>query len=158
MQGAYSSSPYRKTAPVDMLDQREIDVSLARLDVVARVMDTAVRIPGTEMRFGLDAIVGLVPVVGDLITTAISSYIIYEARRLGASRWLIARMAANTTFDGIVGMIPILGDAFDLLYKANVKNLALLRRHLDSKGIVSKGIGSRADGMTIDGTASRVDR
>lgn len=93
-------------------------------------MDSAVAIPGTNVRLGLDALVGLVPVVGDLVTTAISSYILYEARRLGASKFTLARMAANIAIDGVVGAIPIAGDVFDVAFRANRRNMALLRDHL----------------------------
>lgn len=94
-------------------------------------MDSAVAIPGTNVRLGLDALVGLVPVVGDLVTTAISSYILYEARRLGASKFTLARMAANIAIDGVVGAIPIAGDVFDVAFRANRRNMALLRDHLE---------------------------
>jgi hypothetical protein len=65
----------------------------------------------------------------------VSSYLIWEARQLGAPRWLIARMMANTLLDTTFGVIPVVGDAFDVLFRANMKNMALLRRHLDKKGI-----------------------
>ncbi len=71
------------------------------------------RAAGQPARIGLDAIVGLIPVIGDVVTTAISSYIVWEARRLGAPRWLIARMAANVAIDGVVGALPLVGDLFD---------------------------------------------
>ena len=89
------------------------------------LLDSAIRIPGTKIVMGLDALLGLVPVIGDAISGLISSYIIFEARRLGAPRWLIARMAANTTLDTILGSIPLLGDMFDVAYKANLKNVNL---------------------------------
>ena len=107
---------------------------MARLDALAMLLDSAIRIPGTKIVMGLDALLGLVPVIGDAISGLISSYIIFEARRLGAPRWLIARMAANTTLDTILGSIPILGDVFDLAYKANLKNVNLLKRHAEKHG------------------------
>jgi hypothetical protein len=75
-----------------------------------------------------------VPVIGDAISGLISSYIIFEARRLGAPRWLITRMAANTALDTILGSIPLLGDMFDVAYKANLKNVNLLKRHAEKHG------------------------
>jgi Domain of unknown function (DUF4112) len=124
--------------------------SLERLEALAKLMDSAFLVPGTNIRMGLDAIIGLVPVVGDLVSGAISSYLIWEARRLGASRWVIGRMAANTLIDTTFGVIPILGDAFDVLFRSNMKNLALLRRHLTKKGLAGP-----ASGPVIDGEAVR---
>src|SRR5262245_53475060 len=116
---------------------RPAEQSLARLEALAKLMDSAFLVPGTNVRMGLDGILGLVPVVGDLISGAISSYLIWEARRLGASRWVIGRMAANTLIDTTFGAIPIVGDAFDVLFRTNVRNLALLRKHLARKGVTA---------------------
>lgn len=109
----------------------EFDESFARIETLAKVLDSAIRIPGTNVVMGLDAVLGIVPVVGDAISAAIGSYIIWEARRLGAPRWLIARMTMNTTFDTLVGSIPVVGDIFDVAYKSNLKNVALLKRHVE---------------------------
>jgi hypothetical protein len=119
--------------------------SLARLDALARVMDSAVTIPGTNVTMGVDAALGLLPVIGDAISTMIGGYIIWEAKRLGASRFTIARMAANTTVDAVVGSIPVVGDVFDVAYRSNRKNIELLRRHVEKTGL---GGGPR----TIDAT------
>ena len=81
----------------------DVEQSLVRLEAVAKLMDGAIVIPGTDLRIGLDAVIGIVPGIGDLISGAIGSYLIWEARRLGASRVLIARMAANTTIDTVLG-------------------------------------------------------
>jgi Domain of unknown function (DUF4112) len=115
-------------------DAQRTQQSLLRLEALARLMDGAFVIPGTKLRVGLDAIIGLVPIAGDLIASIVSSYLIWEARQLGASRWLIGRMIANTTIDTLFGMVPLVGDAFDVLFRANIKNLALLRRHLEKRG------------------------
>src|SRR3954451_9639906 len=103
---------------------------IARIDALATLLDTAFLIPGTGIRFGLDALIGLVPAIGDLITTAMSLYIVNEARALGAPRLLILRMLANVALDGVVGAVPLVGDAFDVLWRANRRNVALLRDHL----------------------------
>jgi hypothetical protein len=121
---------------------------MARLDLLAHLLDTAILLPGNR-RIGLDAIVGLIPVIGDAITTAISSYIVWEARRLGAPRWLIARMAANVAIDGVVGAVPIIGDLFDAAFKANRRNVQLLRAHLERSGALKPSV--------IDVTATRID-
>ena len=104
---------------------------IARLDALATLLDTAFFIPGTNIRFGVDAMIGLVPGIGDAITTVMSLYIVHEARELGAPRHLIARMLANVALDGVVGAVPFLGDAFDVMWRANRRNMALLRNHLD---------------------------
>jgi uncharacterized protein DUF4112 len=129
---------------------RETAQSVARLEGLARLMDGALVIPGTHLRFGLDALVGLVPVVGDVISGLISSYLIWEARQLGAPRWLIARMMANTLLDTTIGAIPLLGDAFDIMFRANMKNMALLRRHMERRGL------STPPGPAIEGEAIRM--
>jgi hypothetical protein len=107
--------------------------ALDRLDRVTQLLDTALVIPGTNIRFGADAIVGLVPGIGDAITTAISAWVIYEARRLGAPRHLVARMVGNVALDGLVGAVPLLGDVFDLMFKSNRKNIRLLRAWMDKQ-------------------------
>jgi Domain of unknown function (DUF4112) len=104
---------------------------IARLEALANLLDTAFIFPGTNVRFGFDAIIGLVPGIGDAITTVISLYIVREARALGVPRHVIARMLGNVALDGVVGAIPFLGDAFDVMWRANRRNMALLRKHLD---------------------------
>jgi Domain of unknown function (DUF4112) len=104
---------------------------LARLENLAALMDTALVIPGTHVRFGLDALVGLLPGVGDMITTAISLYIVNEARHLGAPAHIIFRMLGNVTVDGIIGAIPVAGDTFDVFFRANRRNVLLLRNWLE---------------------------
>ena len=111
--------------------------SMARVEALARLMDGAIAIPGTNIRMGLDALIGLVPVAGDMISGIISSYLIWEARQLGAPHWLIARMVANTFLDTTIGAIPIVGDAFDVMFRANMKNMALLRKHMVKKGLTN---------------------
>jgi hypothetical protein len=106
---------------------------IARLDALANLLDSALIVPGTNIRFGLDALIGLFPGIGDLITTATSLYIVHEARQLGAPKHLILRMIGNIALDGIVGAVPVLGDAFDVLFRANRRNMALLRNHLESQ-------------------------
>jgi predicted signal transduction protein with EAL and GGDEF domain len=110
--------------------------ALERLERLAQLLDTAILIPGTRFRFGADAIIGLVPGIGDMITTAISAYIVIEARRLGAPRHLIARMIGNVALDGVIGAVPLVGDLFDTVWRANIRNMRLLRQHLESQGAV----------------------
>jgi hypothetical protein len=117
----------------------ETSQSVTRLEGLARLMDGAFVLPGTNIRVGLDVIIGMVPVAGDVVSGVISSYMIWEARQLGAPKWLIGRMMANTLLDTTVGAIPILGDAFDVMFRANMKNMALLRRHMEKRGLTAAG-------------------
>ncbi|MBS0242232.1 MAG: DUF4112 domain-containing protein [Proteobacteria bacterium] len=98
-------------------------------------MDAAVTLPGSNVRVGLDAVLGLVPVVGDVLSQVISSYIIWEARRLGVSKLTIWRMIANSTFDTLVGSVPVVGDAFDVAFRSNLKNVRLLKTELQRMGV-----------------------
>jgi hypothetical protein len=107
---------------------------IARIDALATLLDTAFILPGTNVRFGLDAIIGLVPGIGDVITTAMSLYIVHEARQLGAPRHVVLRMLANVMLDGLVGAVPVVGDAFDVLWRANRRNMRLLQSWLDREG------------------------
>jgi Domain of unknown function (DUF4112) len=104
---------------------------MARIDRLATLLDTALVIPGTRMRFGLDALIGLFPVFGDIITTALSLFIVHEAYHLGAPGHVIARMLGNVALDGVFGAVPLVGDAFDVLWRANRRNMRLLREWLE---------------------------
>jgi hypothetical protein len=103
---------------------------LARVRALARLLDTAVGIPGTRMRVGLDAVLGLVPGVGDVAGTVAAGYIVLTAVRLGAPRAVLARMLVNVGIDTAVGVVPVVGDLFDAGYRANARNVALLEAHL----------------------------
>ncbi|TPK04947.1 DUF4112 domain-containing protein [Mesorhizobium sp. B2-5-9] len=104
--------------------------AIAELDILSVLLDSQWRIPGTPIRFGLDALVGLVPVLGDTATGLVSAYIVLRARKCGAGKLLVARMLANVLFDTVLGSVPILGSIFDVYYKANNRNIRLLRAHL----------------------------
>ena len=104
--------------------------SLARARALTRLLDTAARIPGTGIRFGLDPILGLVPGLGDTAGALLSGYLVLLASRAGASRATIVRMIANVAIDTIGGSLPVLGDAFDVAWKSNSRNLVLLERTL----------------------------
>ncbi len=108
---------------------------IARLDWLATLLDTVLVIPGTNVRFGLDALIGLFPGIGDAITTVLSLFIVHEAHQLGAPGHLIARMLGNVAIDGMVGAIPVVGDAFDVVWRANVRNMRLLREWLEREGL-----------------------
>lgn len=104
---------------------------LVRLEALAKLLDIAFVLPGTNIRYGIDGIIGLIPVVGDLIATALSLWLVREARALGAPWHLTARMLANVAVQGVVGTVPVAGDAFDVLFRANMRNARLLRRWLE---------------------------
>ena len=122
----------------------ETEQALLRLDALAHVMDSAFTIPGTNVTMGVDALLGLLPGIGDAISGAISSYLIWEAKQLGAPKILLARMAGNVAIDTVVGAVPFVGDIFDVAYKSNRKNVTLLKKHLEKQGF------SGRDGKTID--------
>lgn len=104
---------------------------LKHLDSVARLMDSQFRLPGTNFRFGLDAIIGLIPGAGDLSMFAISGYMIMVMSRNGASGFILARMILNVVVDALVGMIPFVGDIFDFAFKANIKNMKLMNQYYE---------------------------
>jgi hypothetical protein len=106
---------------------------LARLEALAKLLDVAFILPGTNVRYGIDGLIGLIPVVGDIITTAISLWLVREARALGAPWHVTSRMLANVAVDGVVGMVPLAGDAFDVMFRANVRNMRLLRRWMEKQ-------------------------
>lgn len=102
-----------------------------RVEAVERLLEGMVVIPGINRRVGLDAIVGLVPVVGDLATGAMGAWLIWEARNIGLSRMALIGMGARVGFDTMLGMIPFVGDAADFFYRSNTRNLKRIKRHLD---------------------------
>lgn len=97
------------------------------LDYLERWLDSSFRVPGTDMRFGLDGIIGLVPVVGDVATTGMSVVFVADAYKIGASKRVIAKMMGNVGLDFAVGLIPVIGDLADFAFKSNTKNLRLLK-------------------------------
>ncbi|WP_207395990.1 DUF4112 domain-containing protein [Bremerella alba] len=109
-------------------DDREKLIS--RLQKIAHLFDDAVTVPGTSIKLGWDAVLGLIPIVGDASTTAVSAYFLWEAYRLGASRWTLTKMVWNVLVDFIIGFIPLVGDLFDVTFRANRRNMKLLEKEL----------------------------
>ena len=105
--------------------------SVRRMESVAYLLDLAFVIPGTNQRVGLDAIIDLVPGLGDVVTTLLSSYVIWEARRLGLSRFAIGRMLGNLAIHASIGSIPVIGDIFDAFFRVNQRNMRIVRAYLD---------------------------
>jgi uncharacterized protein DUF4112 len=109
------------------------EAALARLDALSRLFDTAFIIPGTNVRFGIEAVLRLIPGFGDAAASALSCYLLYEARRLGVPTRIFVRMLLNVVIEGTVGAVPIAGDAFDVAFRANRRNVRLLREYFDGR-------------------------
>lgn len=119
---------------VTRLPRSEADRSraLAEVEALAWLLDNSIPVPGTGgRRLGLDAIIGLVPFAGDLVSAGLGLFVVWRGSRMGLPRIVVARMLANSAIDLVVGAIPFAGDAFDLWFKANTRNLGLIRRHLE---------------------------
>jgi hypothetical protein len=104
--------------------------SLQRLERLAVLLDNAFYIPGTRYRIGLDGLLGLIPGIGDATGTVLSAYLIFEAARIGAPVATLMRMGGNVAIETVVGVVPVLGDLFDVAWKSNIKNMALLQDHV----------------------------
>lgn len=102
-----------------------------RVEALERVLERSFVVPGLNRPVGLDAIIGLVPVIGDIVGAGMACYLIWEARNLGMSKWHLARMMANVGFDTLVGAVPLVGDVFDFFFRSNSRNLKILGKHLD---------------------------
>jgi len=132
-----------------MTDDKAL-VRLGQVQRFARLLDASIPVPGTKLTFGIDAVIGLVPGFGDAVGVGFSTYILWQAFRVGASKRLLTRMLYNVSVDGLLGAIPLLGDWHDLVWKANVKNAQLLERQ-----VLDPEMTARASGwflVTVMGT------
>jgi hypothetical protein len=122
----------RSVHPTDqrIADLKGREEAQRRLRRIAKLMDSQIRVPVVGVRIGADAILGLVPGVGDILTGAIGAYLIYEATRLGIPRSAIVRMVGNIAFDTAIGAIPLFGDIWDFFFRANDRNMQILARHI----------------------------
>jgi hypothetical protein len=102
-----------------------------RIEALEKVLEHGFRVPVIGYEFGLDAIVGLIPVIGDIIGASLGAYLVWEANNLGLPKWKLWRMAGNVGFDTAVGLVPFAGDALDFLFRSNSRNLKIVKRHLD---------------------------
>jgi hypothetical protein len=125
-------TPPIRTATQDPIAPETKPDRAAGVRGLARLLDSAVGIPGTNLRFGLDALIGLVPGIGDMAGAALSGYIVLTAARLGAPRPVLLRMVLNVATDTVIGSVPLLGDLFDAGWRSNTRNTALLDKHLES--------------------------
>lgn len=103
----------------------------ARVEAMEMLLERSFKVPGVNVPIGLDALIGLIPVLGDIVTTAMGAYIVWEARNLGLSKWQLTRMGANVAFDTVLGLVPLVGDAADFVFRSNSRNLRIIRKHLD---------------------------
>jgi uncharacterized protein DUF4112 len=110
--------------------------ALERIDMFARLFDTAFILPGTNVRFGIEAVMRLVPGVGDAAASALSCYLLYEAHRLGVPKHVFARLVANVAIEGIAGAIPLVGDLFDVGFRANRRNVGILKSYFQQQGML----------------------
>ena len=117
--------------PMDLPLGRDPVAVRRRIEAMEQLLERAFVIPGINRPVGLDAIAGLVPVIGDVVTAAMGAYIVWEASNLGMPKWKLWRMAGNVVFDSAIGAIPLAGDVFDFLFRSNTRNLKIVRRHLD---------------------------
>ncbi len=128
------------------------EAKLARLEKLEWFLERSITLPGWGRKTGADALIGLIPGIGDSIAAALGSYIILEALHAGAPRTIIARMVWNLGVDTVLGAVPVVGDLFDFFYKSNSMNLKLLKRHLESAA------GQRPTGVTLSGSRSGAPR
>ena len=133
------------TAPSPMLGTDPASVR-RRVEALERLMERMFVIPGLNRPVGLDAIIGLVPVLGDIAATALGAYIVWEAKNLGMSKWHMTRMAGNVGIDWLLGLIPLVGDATDFFFRSNTRNLRIIKNHLDKH---------HAGTATIEGKVTR---
>ena len=102
-----------------------------RMEAMEKLLERSLVIPGTRIPLGLDAVLGVIPVLGDAIAAALGAYLLWEAKNLGLPRWKLWRMAGNIAFDAAIGAVPVAGDLFDFAFRSNSRNLKLVKRHLD---------------------------
>jgi hypothetical protein len=126
-------------APGDRTSFRSAEskrAGLARIDMLSKLFDTAFTLPGSNVRFGVEALMRLVPGIGDAAASALSCYLLYEAHRLEVPQQVFARLVANVAIEGIVGAVPVLGDLFDVGFRANRRNVAILKEHFEREGLL----------------------
>ena len=102
-----------------------------RIETMELLLERAFTLPVVNRKVGLDAVLGLVPVAGDVLAAVMGGYLIWEARNLGLPKWKLLRMAGNVAFDTALGAVPVVGDVFDFLFRSNSRNLKIIRKHLD---------------------------
>ena len=125
--------PPQRPRPMAMPTGRDPAAVRQRIEMMERVLERSFTIPGINRPVGLDALAGLIPVVGDVLTAGLGADIVWEASNLGLPKWKLWRMAGNVLFDSAVGAVPVAGDVFDFLYEENMMNMRLLEKHRDRR-------------------------
>ena len=115
--------------------RRDTRAALDRLDMLSKIFDVAFIVPGTNVRFGIEALLRLAPGIGDAAASALSCYLLYEAHRLDVPGDVFARMVANVAIEALAGVVPVLGDLFDVGFRANRRNVRILREHFEREGV-----------------------
>lgn len=126
-----SERAHRMAPGLDLPVGRDPASVRRRVEAMERLLEGLVTIPGINRRVGLDTVLGLIPVAGDVVTAAMGLWMVWEARNLGMSKLALARMAGRVGMDTLIGAIPVVGDAADIFYRSNSRNLKAIRRHLD---------------------------
>jgi len=116
------------------LSKQQIQTAITRLERFSKMTDSSIRLPFTKFNIGVDAVIGLVPVIGDAAGLISSSYVLLEAQRMGVSKRIKLKIIANMLIDFVGGLIPLFGDVFDALFKANTRNTKILKDYLAQKG------------------------
>ena len=124
----------------------DIERELDHLNRLARTLDSRFILPGTSIRFGLDTVIGLLPGIGDTLVAAPSAWIIWRGHRMGIGKRHVARMVANSAADYVIGLVPVIGDLFDVGFKANLRNVAILRERLDARKQAHGALQTEAGG------------
>ncbi len=131
----------RKLSEMNAVTMSDNPVAIRqRVEMMEALLERSFTIPGTKTPVGLDSIIGLIPVIGDIITAAMGTYIVWEARNLGLSKFQLTRMAANVGIDALLGAIPLVGDVFDFFWRSNSRNLRIISKHLDKHHPASRVI------------------
>ncbi len=156
---AITPEKYDRVAEALQLQARDPVSIRRRIEALEMLLERSFVIPGTNQRFGLDSLVGLIPVIGDFITAAMGAYIIWEAKNLGMPKWHRWRMVGNLAIDTTLGAIPAVGDAFDFFYKSNSKNVKIIKKYLDKHHPQTATIDQpvSADSRVVEPINRRID-
>jgi hypothetical protein len=121
---------------VEIMETSTVSQDIQALEGLAHIMDSAIVIPGTSIRVGIDSLIGLIPGIGDTISALISSYIVQQASKYNLPWHLKLHMAFNIFMDWLIGIVPLIGDLFDIGWKANIRNVELLKKHIAKQTII----------------------
>ena len=156
-----NAEKYDRMAEAFQLQSKDPASIRRRVEALEMLLERSIVIPGTKHTIGLDAIVGLIPVIGDFITAAMGAYIVWEAKNLGMPKWQRWRMMGHIAIDTALGAVPAVGDAFDFFYKSNTKNVKIIKKYLDKHHphtrIIDQAPLSPASPVTVEPINRRID-